>query len=55
METQKTLNNQSKAKKKKKKKNWRNQPSRIQTILQIYSHQTYISACKIDSQWGFAI
>ena len=37
METQKTSNTQSNLKK--EEWNWRNQPARLQTILQSYSHQ----------------
>ena len=38
METQKTLNSQSNLEKE-EEWSWRNQPSRLQTILQSYSHQ----------------
>ena len=37
MEAQKTSNGQSKLEK--EEWNWRNQPARLQTILQSYSHQ----------------
>ena len=41
METQKTLNSQSNLEKE-EEWSWRNQPSRLQTILQSYSHQDSI-------------
>ena len=41
MEIQNTLNSQSDLEK--EEWNWRNQPSRLQTILQSYSHQDHIA------------
>ena len=45
METQKTPNSQSSLE---KGWSWRNQPSRIQTILQSYSHQAYVTGTNIE-------
>ena len=45
METQKVLNSQRNLQ---KEWTWRNQPSRIQTILQSYSHQAYVTGTNIE-------